>query len=159
MTDIPTVDQCRQAFHKALYAGDPDGVEAALIVMAEQDPDQARHLSACLHMAVRIAQTTGSDDPRPVGLRVVGLISGRPSPFDGQWLVEYDPSRAGLDPTGHPMTAHVVCSTDPALARRFATTREAHTYWRAASGRVRSDGQPDRPLTAFSVITEPLEPR
>lgn len=93
-----------------------------------------------------------------VGIRLLGLNSGRPCPFDGQWLVEYDPTRAGVDPSGRPMRAHVVASADPARAMRFDSPAAAHQVWRASSGRTRPDGQPDRPLTAFHVIVEPFDP-
>ena len=156
MMDLPTAKECEEVFHAALSAGDTQGVYAALFVMGVQDPARAQHLLTLLDTATTIAQAT-RDNTRSVGLRIVGLISGQPSSIDGQWVVEYDPTRPGTDPNGRPMTAHVVCSPDPARAHRFATVDDAHTYWRTPSGRTRPDGQPDRPLTAFTIITETLE--
>lgn len=154
MSDLPTSDECEEVFHAALRAGDPQGVYSALIVMSIQDPARAQHLATLLDLATRTRQTSSTS---PIGLRIVGLISGQPSALDGQWVVEYDPTRPGADPHGRPMTAHVVCSPDQARARRFETVDDAHTYWRTPSGRTRPDGCPDRPLTAFSILAEPLE--
>ncbi|SRR6266704_681667 len=86
-----------------------------------------------------------------VSIRLVRLASGARSPFDGQWLVEYDPTRPGTAPDGRPLTAHIACSPDPADALRFASVAEAHACWVAESG------QPypaDRPLTAFTISIE-----
>ena len=88
-----------------------------------------------------------------IAIKLLGLANGGRTPLDGQWLVEYDPTRPGTGPNGEPMTAHIVCSADPSAARRFADAAEASAYWRTESG------QPypaDRPLTAFNVaIQEP----
>jgi hypothetical protein len=92
-----------------------------------------------------------SDDQAPVVLKIGGLATGGPSPFDGQWLVDYDPTRWGTGPGGEPMLAHIVCSPDRAQARRFTNAAEAHQYWRAESGRPYPA---DRPLTAFTVLIE-----
>ena len=91
-----------------------------------------------------------------VGIRIFGLVNGGRTPFDGQWLAEYDPTREGVDPAGDPMTAHIVCTADPGRALRFADVRVARACWMRVSGRVRPDGMADRPLTAFNVIMEPL---
>lgn len=92
-----------------------------------------------------------------VGIRIVGLVNGGTTLVDGQWLVEYDPTRPGVDPLGRPMLAHIVCSPDPGRAVRFASAAAAHRLWTLTSGRTRPDGQPDRPLTAFNVAIEPLD--
>ncbi len=91
-----------------------------------------------------------------VGARLGGLVNGEPTELDGQWLVEYDPTRPGVSPTGRPMTAHIVCSPDPAQARQFTSLKEIHALWTSPSGRVRPDGHPDRPLTAFNLVVEGL---
>jgi hypothetical protein len=107
------------------------------------DPELVRHLLD----RHRRPLPTG----RPVQIQIVGLSSGRPSPIDGQWLVEYDPTRTGTGPDGNPTTAHIVCSPDQQEGRLFETAATAHAYWRTPSGRTRPDGQVDRPLTAFTV--------
>lgn len=87
----------------------------------------------------------------PVSIKLLRLASGDCSPFDGQWLVEYDPRRRGATPEGQPLTAHIACSANPAEARRFADVAEAHAYWMAESGRPYPG---DRPLTAFNISIE-----
>ncbi len=83
-------------------------------------------------------------------LLIIGLVNGEPSPFDGQWLVEYDPSRPGIDPEGKPLIAHVLTTPDPQQAREFPTIRDAEECWKQIFG-TRKDGRPNRPLTAFIV--------
>jgi hypothetical protein len=67
-----------------------------------------------------------------VKIQIVGLGNGEPTPFDGKYLVEYDPSRAGMDPEGNEMVAHIVATEDPAQAKEFATLEEALETWRLA---------------------------
>src|SRR3954469_8921702 len=92
------------------------------------------------------------------GVRVwlIGLANGRPTPLDESWLVEYDPTRPGVGPRGEPMNAHIVTTTDPAKARVFPDHGAAHAYWTRDSGRARPDGEPDRPLTAYMLLTSPV---
>ena len=93
--------------------------------------------------------------PRPKGgrfaIRIINLATGGTTPLDGQWLVEYDPTRPGTGPNGEPMTAHIVCSPDPAGARRFVDVAAARAYAWAKSGRPYPA---DRPLTAYTVAVE-----
>ncbi len=86
----------------------------------------------------------------PLVVRLVGLANPAwgPSPMDGQWLVEYDPRRAGVDPAGRPMTAHIVASAALAEARRFDDIRQVHGYVYARSGLPRPM---DMPLSAFTL--------
>jgi hypothetical protein len=90
-------------------------------------------------------------------IRLVGLAAGEPTSLDGQYLVEYDPDRRGVDPAGRPMLAHVVCTPNVAEAKRYTTPREALDEWRRPSmrwpdeGRFPPDGRPNRPLTAYTV--------
>jgi hypothetical protein len=88
-------------------------------------------------------------------IKIVGLMgsAGLPSPFDGKWLVAYDPDRPGRDPLGAPMIATVEVTDDPAKAARFATATEAWAEWTRVSttNPTRPDGRPNRPLTAFTV--------
>lgn len=86
-------------------------------------------------------------------MKIVGMAHGHPSPFDGQYLVEYDPDRPGVDPSGNAMLAHIVCTPDPAQARVFASSVDAWAEWRRTSATTptRPDGKPNRPLTAFTV--------
>jgi hypothetical protein len=90
-----------------------------------------------------------------VVLRIVGLSGGAPSPWDGRWLVEFDPDKRGRDPVGRATLAHVVVTDDIERARRFHDAAQAWEFWRRPSKRWpregRSDGKPNRPMTAFSV--------
>jgi hypothetical protein len=81
------------------------------------------------------------------------------SPFDGQFLVEYDPARDGVDPLGRPMVAHLVTSPSRAAALRFTDPTDAFELWRSVDPRdpVRPDGRPNRPLTAFTITVVPEE--
>lgn len=79
-------------------------------------------------------------------LRLIGLRNGPANENDGRYVVEYDPVvRDG----------YVLLRTtdDPGLARPFASLVEASEYWRQSHG-TRPDGQPNRPLTAFTVSME-----
>lgn len=89
-------------------------------------------------------------------MKIVGFVDGRPTPFDGQYVVEYNPSREGIDPFGRPWGFHLVCTADPQQARVFADLAEFKELWAAVDQRnpVRLDGKPNRPLTAFTVATE-----
>lgn len=108
--------------------------------------DAASRLLAARHATPPAADTGAAG---PLGIYIVGLTSGNPTPVAGQWLVEYDPTRSGVNPAGEPVPAHIVCSPDPAKAMRFADEVEAHRCWTTESGRPYPM---DRPLTAFSIL-------
>lgn len=76
-------------------------------------------------------------------IRLVGLANGTPTAFDGQYVVSFDPAK-------HNGRGDLVTSKSRAKARRFPTTGAAIEYYRQAYG-VRTDGYPNRPLTAFSA--------
>ena len=82
-------------------------------------------------------------------IKIIGLVNGAPTPFDGQYVVDYDPAREGVDPNGDPMLAHLVTTPDREQALHL-TTEEAFELWRKPHG-MRSDGRKNAPLTAFSV--------
>lgn len=86
-------------------------------------------------------------------LKIVGLTEETPTSFDDQYLVEYDPTRQGVDPDGLPMSAHLVCTPHRDQARVFETSLDALETWRLQHG-LRDDGEPNRPLTAFTVTIE-----
>jgi hypothetical protein len=91
----------------------------------------------------------------PLVMKIEGM-GGGPTPFDGQYLKEYDPGRAGVDPNGAPMIAHVVTTPHKHEAKVFASLVEFHAEWTRVDPHnpVRPDGRPNRPLTAFTVSTE-----
>jgi len=92
----------------------------------------------------------------PATLEILGLVDGSPSPFDGQFLVEFDPDRPGVAPDGRPIIFHLVTTADSQEARIFADANEAHEFWRQVSKKnpIRPDGEPNRPLTIFTVAIE-----
>lgn len=85
-------------------------------------------------------------------IEIVGL-NNAVTPFDGQYLVEYDPEQDGKDPWGRPMSAVIRTTKYPSLARKFQTQVAAWEYWRKTCKRdpKRADGKPNRPLTAFTI--------
>src|SRR5260370_38524681 len=83
-------------------------------------------------------------------LLIVGQLNGETAPFDGQWVMEYDPSRRGVDPNGKQMIVHLVTTDNPLLAKEFPTVLDAEECWKRSFG-MRKDGRPNRPLTAFIV--------
>lgn len=91
-------------------------------------------------------------------IRIDGLVDGTPTIFDGQYVIEYDPSRTGANPeTGAPVPLfHLVTTPDIDRATRFRPAEAVHLY-RAVDQRnpVRDDGEPNRSLTAFTVEFEP----
>lgn len=89
-------------------------------------------------------------------LRIIGLINGPATEFDGQYLVEYDPTTPSVSPDGIPMTAHLRTCPDLAGAHVFRVGSDAVDLWRSPSGRTRPDGERDRPLTAFTVSLESI---
>ena len=87
---------------------------------------------------------------------LVGGADGTPTPFDGKYLAEYDPGRDGRSPWGGHLAAHIAVTDDPSQAKRYAGVFEMWEDWKLVDPRepVRRDGQPNRPLTYFSVISE-----
>jgi hypothetical protein len=51
---LPDADTCEEIFHAAITAGDAKGVEAALMLMAVQDPDRAARLLETIRLALLI---------------------------------------------------------------------------------------------------------
>jgi hypothetical protein len=104
-------------------------------------------------MKRRKTMTTIDGDEETVVIRILGLISGVQTTYDGQYVVEYDPGRPGVEPgTERVMMCHLVATPALADATRFSVTK-AFELWRSVDPEnpVRSDGLPNRPLTAFNV--------
>lgn len=89
-------------------------------------------------------------------MKIEGLATGQRTPFDGQYLKEYDPDRGGTDTQGQAVIAHVVTTPNRDEAMRFTDAAHLHRVWTQvpAADPVRPDGKPNRPLTAFTVSTE-----
>jgi hypothetical protein len=88
-------------------------------------------------------------------IKIIGLAKEGlgPTPLDGRYLVEYDPSRPGIGPNGEPMRAHIKTTPFREVATDFGSKFEAAEVWRKAHG-IREDGKPNRPLTAYHVVIE-----
>jgi hypothetical protein len=96
-------------------------------------------------------------DERNCVIQIVNLINGGRTAFDGQYVVSYDASRDGVEPSsGRPMLCHLVATPNLDDAARF-TSGEAFELWRSVDTRnpVRPDGRPNRPFTAFTVEIGP----
>lgn len=89
-------------------------------------------------------------------IRLLHLVNDQPTPFDGQYVVEYDPSRDGVR-IGW-MNFHLVTTPHLAEATRYTIEQAADTYLAVdARQPIRPDGKPNRPLTAFHVMSGPPE--
>jgi hypothetical protein len=88
-------------------------------------------------------------------LRIVGVAMPNDCMEAGKYIMEFDVgalASSANDPL-IPMT------TDPKIAAQFANAHEALAFWRIQSRVVplRSDGKPNRPLTAYSVEICPVD--
>lgn len=82
-----------------------------------------------------------------VRLRIIGTVTGEPSPFDGQFIKAYDPS---YWPAGEEYDGGLLETTpNPDDALQFDDVGAALECWRKPFG-TRTDGKPNRPLTAFT---------
>jgi hypothetical protein len=90
-----------------------------------------------------------------VTIRIRSLVVGGPTPYDDQYVVDYDPGRDGVDPWGRPMNCHLLATPDRSKAL-WLDLLHAHALWSAVDPRnpIRPDGKPNRPLTAFTVALE-----
>ncbi len=89
-------------------------------------------------------------EPGQTVLRVVHRVDLVPTPADGQYIVEYDPTLR-WDALGQDRTFKLVTSPDITKARGFPSVVEALEYWRQTCPNVpRANGRPNRPLTAFT---------
>jgi hypothetical protein len=77
-----------------------------------------------------------------------GMADGRPTNLVGFYLESFDPD-AGDDRT----TGVAVWTDDVNKAKSFANYAAAFAEWNRQSKRIplRSDGKPNKPLTAFNV--------
>ena len=84
------------------------------------------------------------------------VISGdRASPFDGEYLVDYDPSIPGFDHNGEEMLCHLATYSDKSKAKRFGSMVEVMIEWKREHG-LRPDCKPNRPLTSFTMSPEKI---
>lgn len=87
-----------------------------------------------------------------VKIRIVGTAAGGWNEYNGQYIVSYDPDvhRANGEYDG----GKLICTSDPEQAPLFPI-EDAFQLWRSGPNckchRLRPDGEPNRPLTAFNV--------
>lgn len=87
-------------------------------------------------------------------LKIIGYADGTPlvtGPHISRFVEEYDPD--GRDGAGSAKLTLL-----RSHAKRFPSKIEALEFWRQQSTKrpTRSDGKPNRPLTSFSVMVEPV---
>ena len=90
----------------------------------------------------------------PYVIRFHGQADGAKTPFDGRYLVSYDPEHDGEDPWGRPMMARVEATEDPEAAKHYPSQPAAWAEWKRQCRRQPTrpwDGRPNRPLTAFTI--------
>ncbi len=84
---------------------------------------------------------------------VVGLANGGATPFDGEYVVSWDPhTRFGI--------CTIKTTKDKDKARVFASFSEAFEEYRTVSRvqpRRPTDGQPNRPLTGLTVVFDKID--
>jgi hypothetical protein len=88
-------------------------------------------------------------------IQILGRIDGEPSPWDGQYVVEYDPdpNPAPAMGPGWYLTCHLVTTPELDKAARFSTQVAMETWRRQSrTAPLRPDGKPNRPLAAFTVV-------
>lgn len=85
-------------------------------------------------------------------IRAIGFANGTPCPHAGQWLKSFD--HEAFNGRGH---GEFTDRLEDAM--RFASSTEAFEFWRRQS-KVRPwrpDGKPNKPMTALTVVIDPLE--
>lgn len=85
-------------------------------------------------------------------IRFVALADGRPGVYAGLYLAHYD--AAYIHPTLGYDGGRLEVTDDPSRALRFADAAAAAEKWKEQAPPpydLRPDGQPNRPLTAFTV--------
>lgn len=89
----------------------------------------------------------------PYVIKIDRLITGGRSPYDGLYLMEYDPT-VHL-PSGAYDGGVVVVTHDANIAKHFDSQMEALEYWRTPTGckchGVLGNLRVNRPLTAWSI--------
>jgi hypothetical protein len=87
-------------------------------------------------------------------IRAVAFANGMYCPHAGQWLKSYNPDAFGGQ-------GYADFTRNISEAKRFASFEDAMRFWKQASNLrpLRPDGQPNRPLTALTIVVEPAHLR
>lgn len=107
------------------------------VICGDTDPPES---GACIHCGASPSALLPGRGSGALGIKVIGLVTGEKGPFDGEWLMGYDPFRGVLTTT-----------PDSAAALRFENFQAARREWMRWDGTDRPDGKPSRPLTAYTV--------
>lgn len=85
------------------------------------------------------------------GILAVGFANGTPCPHANQWVKQFDHNAYNGQGQG-------VFTPDPERALRFDSAAAAMMFWgRQSTVRpLRPDGEPNKPLTALTVVIEQL---
>jgi hypothetical protein len=81
-------------------------------------------------------------------IRLICAANGVSTPVDGQYVLEYHPTR--MQRYGYYDESVLKTTGDMLEAKRFEDVAAAVKCYRLTHG-LRPDGQPNRPLTAWSV--------
>lgn len=92
-----------------------------------------------------------TDKPTVYVIRVIGRASGEPSREDGHYVQD-------LDADAHQGRGHVTWANNAYHAKHFPDTDSALAYYHTQSKKypTRPDGQPNKPLTAYTVDIMPV---
>ncbi len=84
-------------------------------------------------------------------MRVMGFANGQDCPIAGQYLEWFDFDQGWGRGYGE-------FTLDLARAKKFSSREEALTFWQTQSRAkpLRPNGKPNRPLTATTVLIEPV---
>jgi len=88
-----------------------------------------------------------------VAILLLETAYGTPTEFDGKYVAAYDPSY--VTPDGSYDGGILEVTDDLAAAMAFPTLTAAYAKYRESYG-IRPDGEPNRPLTAWSVTFEQI---
>ena len=75
--------------------------------------------------------------------------------FDGAYVADYSPQGETVMPFGSVLDCDLTITWARKEAKRFRSFADALECYRSSHG-YRADGEPHRPLTAWSVDVEPL---
>jgi hypothetical protein len=92
-------------------------------------------------------------------LKLVGLITGEPHDYAGQYVVSYDADHHL--PDGDYDGGRLVCTPDQAKATDFTAAdafRTLQSSPHCICHHLRADGQLNRPLTAFTAEIAEIQP-
>ena len=81
-------------------------------------------------------------------IRLIGTVAGVPTEYDGRYVAIYNPA---YWPEGEPYDGGLLATTENVRnAKHFPTAQAAMDSYRQSYG-LRRDGEPNRPLTAWTV--------